>query len=93
MCDDGGNEMLRIMGPWCTFSICGDVEFKVRYGYLPSTFFVIVRIFILEHRRDMSLDLCEIFNLLVLDQKLSDLLIVIGLKLHFKIFYISLVVF
>ena len=41
----------------------------------------------------MSLDLCEIFNLLVLDQKLSDLLIVIGLKLHFKIFYRSLVVF
>lgn len=29
VCDDGGNEMLRIMGPWCTFSICGDVEFKI----------------------------------------------------------------
>ena len=29
VCDGDGNEVLRIIGPWCTFSLCGDVEFKV----------------------------------------------------------------
>lgn len=27
--DQSGNTVLRIEGPFCTFSICGDVEFKV----------------------------------------------------------------
>lgn len=27
--DAGGNVVLRIKGPFCTFSFCGDVEFKV----------------------------------------------------------------
>merc|ERR1719340_560803 len=27
--DQDGNVALRIEGPFCTFSICGDVEFKV----------------------------------------------------------------
>jgi uncharacterized protein YxjI len=29
ICDGDGNEVLKIIGPWCTFSLCGDVEFKV----------------------------------------------------------------
>jgi hypothetical protein len=28
--DAAGNVVLRIKGPWLTYSICGDVEFKVR---------------------------------------------------------------
>jgi len=27
--DADGNEVLVIIGPWCTYSMCGDVEFKV----------------------------------------------------------------
>jgi len=30
--DAGGNVVFRIQGPFCTYSFCGDVEFKVIRG-------------------------------------------------------------
>ncbi len=31
--DAAGNEVLKIKGPFCTYSCCGDVEFMVRDQY------------------------------------------------------------